>query len=146
MALLRPEKCLSLHHVTFTPVTLQFTIPRPENAVIISTKHFPVKEVIDEMRVTKKCRNFEVYFNVKYCTVSFGDNNQYTCHAVVTDNVRIADKLFAEGWGSHCYADEAKTMELAVIDMCKKHDLMISRKECSWPFAKATVQENIYKD
>lgn len=37
-------------------------------------------------------------------------------------------------------------MEKAVVEMCKKHDLMICDKVCSWPFAKAVVQQNFYKD
>lgn len=102
---------------------------------------FPEVEdgVIDEMTITAKCRGFDVQFKVRYGRVSFGDDNKYTCDAITTDQVEIADKLPLGGFNSNCYHDEGETMELAVVEMAKKHGLMICDKICSWPHAKAIV-------
>lgn len=108
------------------------------------TEIYPVKKVLDTIRITRKCRNFDVIFDVQYVMVEF--SKSLDIHAVVTERVDIAGRLPGSGWGSHCYADEAKTMEEGVIEMCKKHNLMICTKVCSWPFAKAIVQANFYKD
>jgi hypothetical protein len=106
---------------------------------------FPVAEILDSIQINTKCRNCAVRFNVHYAKVTFGEKNEYSCHAIVTDKVDIASHLPLGGWNSHAYADEAATMELAVVEMAKKQNLMINRKVCSWPFAKAITSPNDYE-
>ncbi len=108
------------------------------------TENFPISTIIDEMVIEGECRGFLVSFKVYYVRVSFKEGGKAVCDAVCTDRVSISGRLVGGGFGSHCYVDEAHTMELAVIEMCKKHDLMICVKVCSWPFAKAIVQNNFY--
>ncbi len=110
---------------------------------------YPVKEVLDEITINSKCKNFDVSFKVKYCIFTFGKNNEHTIHGIITDNVSISHLLPLNGFGSHSFEYSAETMELGVIEMCKKHDLMIcgdGGKICSYPFAKAITQPNFYKD
>lgn len=107
---------------------------------------FPVARVIDEITIKSTCRRYDVEFKVKYVRLAMEEGGKEICDGIVTDKVEINHHLPMNGFGSHCYIDEAKTMEEAVIEMAKKHDLMICNKICSWPFAKAAVQKNHYKD
>jgi len=91
------------------------------------------------------CRRFDVEFKVMLCKVTLGDG-KYECTAIVTDRVDVGTKLGVYSFGSHCHVDEARTMELGVIRFAKENNLMICNKVNSWPFAKALVQENFYKD
>jgi hypothetical protein len=106
------------------------------------TDKFPEVRTIDEMMVDSTCRGFAVRFSVRLVKVAFEKGGREVCDGVVTDSVDIAHKLRAGGFGSHCYVEEAQTMEGAVVEMCKKHNLMICSKVCSWPFAVAIVQVN----
>jgi len=106
------------------------------------TDTFPIKDIIEEIEVKTNCRRFEVIFKVQYCNVTFGQENEYNCCAIVTDRVDIQSRLPMNGFASHCHIDEARVMENAVVEMAKKHDLMICTKICSWPFAKAIVDDN----
>jgi len=99
------------------------------------------KGVIDEITVRTKCRNFDVSFKVRYGKVTFGKNNEFHCYGITTDAVDISHRLPLGGFNSMCCYDEADTMELAVTEMAKKHNLMICDKRCSWPHAKVVVQE-----
>ena len=109
------------------------------------TDSFPEVDgkVIDEMLITTTCHGFEVQFKVRYGLVSFGPDNQHTVHGITTERVDIAHKLNNSGHGSHCYIDEGATMERGVITMAMKHGLMVCKKICTWPMAKALVQ-NVY--
>lgn len=113
-----------------------------EPLVIGMTERFPEvpDSVVDEQEITDVCRNFTVKFKVRYGKVYVGSDKKYTCMAVTTDCVEIAHRLPMNGFGSHCYADEAACMEKAVVQMMGKHGLMPCDKSCSWPFAKAIVQ------
>jgi len=106
------------------------------------THSFPEdkSKVIDEMSVTLKCRGYDVTFKVRYGAVTFGDGDKYSCSGITTDRCEVPRPGPMAGWGSHAYADEAETMELAVVQMATKHNLMICDKKCSWPHAKAIVQ------
>lgn len=106
---------------------------------------FPVTEVLEEFKIPAKCRAFNVVVNVKYCTLSFG-GSEFTVRGLVTDIVSISKYLPMGGFNSNCYYDEAETMEKAIIEVCKLKNLMICAKISSWPFAKASVQDNFYKD
>lgn len=110
------------------------------------TQTFPQESIIDSITVTTTIRGKKVTFNVHYGLVSYGDNKDgnSTCHAIFTDRAELPERF--RSWGSHSYIDEGKAMEVAVIEMCKKHNLMICAKICSWPFAKAIVQDNQYKN
>ena len=107
---------------------------------------FPTKEVIDEIIIQTNCGGYNVQVITQYVTVTFGENNEYICKAVVTNHVDIGRRMPLGGFGSHCYFEEAQTAELAVVEMCKKHNLMICDKVNSWPYAQAIVQENRYKN
>lgn len=98
--------------------------------------------VFDEIEVYGKCRNFDARFKVRFSQVSFGPNNEWVCRAIVTDRVDISKFLPMSGFNSYCYENESDVMELGVIEMAKKRDLLICSKINSWPFAKAIVSEN----
>ncbi len=107
------------------------------------TQTFTESETVyDEIDVEDVCRGFNVTFKVRFCKVTFGDNNEFFCRAIVTEQIDISKKLPMNGFGSYSHLDELKTLEKAVIIMARKNDLMICSKICSWPFAKAIVQEN----
>lgn len=114
-----------------------------ETILIGFTDSFPEdkKEIVDEITLTRLCRGFSVEFRVRYGKVTFGPNNEYWCYGITTDRVEINDRLQNGGFGSYSHVDEADTMEKAVTDMARKNGLMVCRKICSWPFAKAIVQE-----
>lgn len=117
------------------------------NPKIGFTKDFPeAGNIIDEIEIKDRCRGFKVEFKVRFCYVAFGENNEYTCRAIITDRIDISKHLPMSGFGSFCFYDELATLESAVITMDLKHDLMICSKICSWPFAKAIVQENLFID
>ena len=96
--------------------------------------------VIDEIEISTNCIRFDVIFKVRLCKLYYGDK-KYSCTGIVTDQVRIGHLLNNHGFGSHAYADEGKTMELGMIKMAAKHNLMLCTKICTWPFTKALVQE-----
>jgi hypothetical protein len=98
------------------------------------------KGVVDEIIVKAQCRKFDVSFKVRYGKVTFGPENQHSVMGITTDTVSISERLPLNGFNSHCCFDEAETMEKAVVEMAKKHNLMICDKRCSWPHAKAIVQ------
>lgn len=117
---------------TKDPIKIGFTKSFPE--------HPDKSKVIDEMSVTMECRGHNVVFKVRYGTVTFGEGEGYSCSGITTDRCVMPRTGPTAGWGDHSYADEAAAMELAVIKMAAKHNLMICEKICSWPFAKAIVQ------
>ena len=104
-------------------------------------EEFPVSKTLKTETYKSSCRNWPVSFTVSHCEVTFGKNNEYKCFAVVTSEVSISSRLPLSGFGSYCHHDEADTMEQAVVDFCKKNNLYIARKSCSWPFAKAIVSD-----
>ena len=106
------------------------------------TECFPVVKILDTIKIREKARGFSVEIKVSLVRVSFGKENQFQCTSVVTDECDISSKLLMNGFGSHCHVDAGKAMERAVIEMCKKNDMMICDKICTWPFAKAIVQDN----
>lgn len=102
------------------------------------TKSFPEdrSKVIDEMTFIIKCLGQDTPIKVSYGRVTFGDNGEHTCDGITTERCEVP----RIGIGSHTYEHEAASMELAVVQMAAKHDLMICQKVCSWPIAKAIVQ------
>ena len=116
-----------------------------KNICIGFTDKFPIDTVFKSIEIYGMCRNYRVPVTVQMAMLSFGEG-KYKVEGVVTSCVDIAKHLSLNGFGSHCYADEAECMELAVVEACKQWDLMIVDKVCSWPFAKALVQKNHFKN
>ncbi len=79
-------------------------------------------------------------FDVRYGKLLFGDG-KIELLGITTGQVRVANKMYMGGFGQRAFIDEAKTMEMGVIEMAQKHNLMIVNKVCSWAFAKAIVQQ-----
>lgn len=112
----------------------------------IGFDHWPTVEVLDTITIKTKCRtNYDVTFDVRYVKVSLEKSSHVIFHAIVTDRVDIGSRLPLGGFNSYCCYDEANTMELGIVEMAKKHNLMICDKKCSWPSAQAVVQDNFYK-
>jgi hypothetical protein len=106
------------------------------------TNSFRVKEILDSREFMYKFQGEFYEYETHLVNLEFGDKEKFTVKGIVTDIVDIAKKLPMGGWGSHCYIQEAKIMEEAIVKMCLENDLMICNKVCSWPYAKAVVQPN----
>jgi len=117
-----------------------------ESYMIGFTYSYPTKTILKTFDIETTCRGFDVKFKVHLAKGSFGKNNEFEVSILKTEKVSIAEHLFLNGWNSMCCYDEAETMEKAIVEICKKENLMICRKACSWPFATAVVQDNFYKD
>lgn len=102
---------------------------------------FPVIDILDKITIAAKCRTYDVTFDVKYARVCLSDMPDVEFFAIETTRVEISHRLPLNGYNSNCCYDEAETMELGVIEMAKKHDLLICDKKTSWPYAQAVVQE-----
>ncbi len=104
---------------------------------------FPEKEggLIDGIAFKTECRGYDVLFTVRYGKVKLSKDSNIECYGITTGRAEVAHKLRMNGWGSHCHIDEAEAMEKGIVEMAKKHNLMICEKACSWPHAKAVVQE-----
>jgi len=107
---------------------------------------FPVANISKTKKYKMTCRNFPVNIEVSLARGTYGENNEYECDIVVTNEISISEHLSLRGFGSYCHIDEAQVMEKAIVQFCKEENLMICDKACSWPFAKAVVQENFYKN
>lgn len=107
--------------------------------------NFKEEEIIDEISLSGECKGYNVQFNIRYVKLSFGDG-KYNCYGVFTDHVDVGKLLGIRSFGSYCHIDEAEIMRLGVVEMCKKHDLMICNEISSWHKAGAIVQNNFYKN
>lgn len=99
------------------------------------------KNVIDEMIISDTCGRFRVEFKVRYGKVTLGEDGKYSCYGITTDRVSISEQLPLSGFNSYSHIPESAVMEKAIITMAEKHGLMICDKVCSWPYAKAIVQD-----
>ena len=89
--------------------------------------------------INEKCNGIHVRFEVRYCKLLFGENDEYEVHGIVTDRVSISKKLILGGFGSHSCEDTGKLMQEAVVFFAHENDLLICEKICSWPFSKAVT-------
>jgi hypothetical protein len=106
------------------------------------TQEFPETKAkpIDEEIIEDECMGVKVKFSVRLTKLKFGDG-KYEVTGIVTDKVDISSKLRMGGWGSHSYHYVGKMLEAAVAKMCLKHNVFVSKKICTWPFAKVVVGE-----
>ena len=134
----------SKHHTVDGKITDNYREYLEDNLHIGFMEQFPVKTILESYEITNKVRGFDVTYKVHYVELSFG-NGEYTVKGIVTDIVDVAKRM-GNSFGSHCYIDEGKAMEISIVKLCLKKDLMICQKVCSWPFAKVVVQQNFYKN
>lgn len=103
---------------------------------------FPEKEngnIYIESSYNLKCIRFPVTVNVKLIDVTFGENNEYSCRAVVTSKVDIAKRLPLDGFGPMAFIDEAQTMKEAAKLFCEQHQVELCHVVNNWPFFKGIV-------
>ena len=93
--------------------------------------------VVNSKIINDKCRGIDVRFEVRYCILLFGDDNEFEVHGIVTDCLSISDRLPLGGFNSNSNEDTSKLMEEAVVLLAHENELLICDKVCSWPFAKA---------
>jgi hypothetical protein len=94
---------------------------------------------INSISIFESCADVKVVFEVRYCILLFGDDNQFEVHGIVTDSVSISKSLSLGGFGSHSHEHTGKLMQEAVVFFAHKNDLLICEKICSWPFSKAVT-------
>ena len=116
-----------------------------EDLLIGFMEGFPVLETLETQTLTATgySRHFPTEIKVSLAKVGFGKDNEFQCRAVITERVDTASTRPMHGWGSCCHIDEGKFMEKAVVKFCELNDLIICKKICSWPFAKAIVTDKI---
>lgn len=105
----------------------------------IGFSNFPEKEggtTYLESDYKLLCRGYRVKVKVKVVDVTFGG---YSCRAVTTSRVNIAEYLPYGGFASYCHMDEAETMKQAAQLFCYQHDIQLCNLINNWPFFKAIV-------
>lgn len=105
------------------------------------TQSFPVKEIVKEYPITIEHDNKNYSINVQEVKVTFGDNNQYHCTALLTEQVDIASTLPLGGFGSYSHIEEAAIMREAVNKVMSEYDYTACNEVCSWPFVKVVVNK-----
>ena len=103
-----------------------------------SDKPFPLIEgtEVESKTYNLMTRKFETPVTVSVCKLKLGDSS-FT--GIVTSRVEIGSKLFANGFGSHCYNDEAETMKKAVLAYCKEHGHTLVNTYNNWPSFRSAI-------
>lgn len=107
---------------------------------------FPIQDKLETFKINTKCRNIPVEVIVHYCKLQYGSKPEDTVAGLVTERLDISKYLPLNGFASNCCYDEATTMEEAIVEIARQKNVMICNKINSWPFAKAVIQDNFYKD
>lgn len=87
------------------------------------------------------CLRQNVKVTVSQCKLRVG--KFFDLNGIITTSVRVANKLFMNGWGQHTYYDEAKTMKKAVELYCEEHNLELFDTYNNWNTFRGSVQKKI---
>jgi len=112
-----------------------------ESLMVGFMSNFPEtkEECIDSIVIEEDLLNHKVTFNVRFTQLTYGDDNEYEVLGIVTDELSISNKLPMNGFNSFSHQDIGLLLDKAVVIMAAKHDLVLCKKVCSWPFGKAIV-------
>lgn len=117
-----------------------------KKALHLGFSNFPIKER-GEVIGAVQYKNYPIVdysfvHDVDICIreVTFGDKEEHSCWAIVTNDVTISSRLWAGGFGKHSYIEESKTMRNAVTEYVEALGLKMCRLVRDWPSTKIIVE------
>jgi hypothetical protein len=108
----------------------------PRVGFIESQSDYTIGQRVNQITYKGTCIRFPVEVEVSTAMVDFGG---FTIACAVTSEVSISRLLPLNGFGSHCYHDEANVMKAAIATYCKDHGYEVCRETNSWPYAVAII-------